>query len=281
MWQKASYIFQPSILQSMSCYETFQRFGFHPSPKVLHYDSILGAGGIQEIPKNDEGRNRPWNFCYRNFTQLRKRETRPVWKKKHPFFSKNKARLLDFRGANLIHPWRLTWNIVMEVWRIISFSKWVICRFHVNLPGCNSNLPPVICQLSVPVLCRSFCHLANVPRPAWSTELSSVSGGGKKLKRESYLSYLYCKYHKIRYSINFIAYLCTYIINSIIYHRILSYTCRISNNTAEWTWLHLIKHVTNLDYIALHIHIWFGKNISSKISAGHICFKERRNHGRR
>ena len=35
-----------------------------------------------------------------------------------------------------IHPWRLTWNISMEVWKIIFLSKWVICRFHVNLPGC-------------------------------------------------------------------------------------------------------------------------------------------------
>ena len=24
----------------------------------------------------------------------------------------------------------------MEVWKIIFLSKWVICRFHVNLPGC-------------------------------------------------------------------------------------------------------------------------------------------------
>ena len=24
----------------------------------------------------------------------------------------------------------------MEVWKIIFISKWVICRFHVNLPGC-------------------------------------------------------------------------------------------------------------------------------------------------
>ena len=28
------------------------------------------------------------------------------------------------------------WNIVMEVWKIIFLSKWVICGFHVNLPGC-------------------------------------------------------------------------------------------------------------------------------------------------
>ncbi len=35
-----------------------------------------------------------------------------------------------------LHPWRLTWNIIMEAWKIIFLSKWVICRFHVNLPGC-------------------------------------------------------------------------------------------------------------------------------------------------
>ncbi len=35
-----------------------------------------------------------------------------------------------------LHPGRLTWNIIMEVWKSIFLSKWVICRFHVNLPGC-------------------------------------------------------------------------------------------------------------------------------------------------
>ena len=35
-----------------------------------------------------------------------------------------------------LHPRRLTWNIIMEVWKMIFLSKWVICRFHVNLPGC-------------------------------------------------------------------------------------------------------------------------------------------------
>ena len=38
-----------------------------------------------------------------------------------------------------LHPGRLTWNIIMEVWKIIFLSKWVICRFHVNLPGCKKN----------------------------------------------------------------------------------------------------------------------------------------------
>ena len=37
----------------------------------------------------------------------------------------------------LLHPCRLTWNIIMEVGKMIFLSKWVIYRFHVNLPGCN------------------------------------------------------------------------------------------------------------------------------------------------
>ena len=44
--------------------------------------------------------------------------------------------MLVFRG---VHPRRLTWNIIMEVWKIIFLSKWVICRFYVNLPGCKEN----------------------------------------------------------------------------------------------------------------------------------------------
>ena len=29
----------------------------------------------------------------------------------------------------------------MEVWKIIFLPKWVICRFHVNLPGCTFQVP--------------------------------------------------------------------------------------------------------------------------------------------
>ena len=36
-----------------------------------------------------------------------------------------------------VHPWRLTWNIIMEVWKIIFLSKWVMFRFHTNLPAWN------------------------------------------------------------------------------------------------------------------------------------------------
>ena len=27
----------------------------------------------------------------------------------------------------------------MEVWKIVFLSNWVICRFHVNLPGCKKS----------------------------------------------------------------------------------------------------------------------------------------------
>ena len=37
-----------------------------------------------------------------------------------------------------IHPWKLTWNPKMEVWKMISLVKQVIFRFHVNFPGCTS-----------------------------------------------------------------------------------------------------------------------------------------------
>ena len=43
----------------------------------------------------------------------------------------------QWKREGYLHPWRLTWNIIMEVWKIIFLSKWVICRFHVNLPGCT------------------------------------------------------------------------------------------------------------------------------------------------
>jgi len=46
----------------------------------------------------------------------------------------------------LLHPWRLTWNIIMEVWKIMFLSKLVICRFHVNLPGCMEGALEEYCR---------------------------------------------------------------------------------------------------------------------------------------
>ena len=72
-----------------------------------------------------------------------------------------------------LHPWRLTWNIIMEVWKIIFLSKWVICRFHVNLPWCTHVvLPnskrgvfgwfPTIPGVEIQHLKSSNFHLVNV-----------------------------------------------------------------------------------------------------------------------
>ena len=48
------------------------------------------------------------------------------------------VKLREISTANVcLHPGRLTWNIIMEVWKIIFLSKWLISRFHVNLPGCS------------------------------------------------------------------------------------------------------------------------------------------------
>ena len=54
----------------------------------------------------------------------------PRRSKRSPILPKNQPK-------RTLHPWRFSWNIIMEGWKIIFLSKWVICRFHVNLPGCK------------------------------------------------------------------------------------------------------------------------------------------------
>ena len=54
--------------------------------------------------------------------------------------SKTWAKNWWFHSPLWIHPGRLTWNIIIGVWKIIFLSKWVICMFHVNLPGCRVSL---------------------------------------------------------------------------------------------------------------------------------------------
>ena len=59
-------------------------------------------------------------------------------KNPNPFHFRGSQESKTTRPPNhQLHPSRLTWNIITEVWKIIFLSKWVICRFHVNLPGCN------------------------------------------------------------------------------------------------------------------------------------------------
>ena len=55
------------------------------------------------------------------------------------------------------------WNIIMEVWKIIFLSKWVICRFHVNFPGCSDFLGP-------------DSNAPRTPRPKLSSSLFDIAG---------------------------------------------------------------------------------------------------------
>ena len=43
------------------------------------------------------------------------------------------------RRFGSLHPGRLTWNIIIGVWKIIFLSKWVIDMFHLHLPRCLFN----------------------------------------------------------------------------------------------------------------------------------------------
>ena len=47
------------------------------------------------------------------------------WQRNHAVFKYNR-----------IHPWKLTWNPKMQVWKMIFLFKQVIFRFHVNFPPC-------------------------------------------------------------------------------------------------------------------------------------------------
>ena len=64
-----------------------------------------------------------------------------------------------------LHPWRITWNIIMEVWKIIFLSKLVICRFHVDLPGCKFLMAKAKLALtnkqSATMICLLLCLMGN------------------------------------------------------------------------------------------------------------------------
>ena len=40
---------------------------------------------------------------------------------------------------HFLHPWKLTWNPKMKVWKMIILFKQVMFRFHVNFPGCTTD----------------------------------------------------------------------------------------------------------------------------------------------
>ena len=84
-----------------------------------------------------------------------------------------------------VHPWKLTLNIIMEVWKIMFLSKWVICRFHVNLPGCKTNDP------NHDLLSMNHCSLTNLKSesPSWKIPWTSETNFARNLQYHNhYLS---------------------------------------------------------------------------------------------
>ena len=80
-----------------------------------------------------------------------------------------------------LHPGRLTWNIIMEVWKTMFLSKWVICRFQplIFQPcGCTLSITKLFPQfwgyclsswmsfLAIP-FCHVRCHTQHLLR-LWS-----------------------------------------------------------------------------------------------------------------
>ena len=80
-----------------------------------------------------------------------------------------------------VHPGRLTWTIVMKVWKIIFLSKWVICRFHVNLPGCTN--ASLFFQPTTFNNCKVFLPINHPPGFArhafWPLSLGPLQRGGE------------------------------------------------------------------------------------------------------
>ena len=80
-----------------------------------------------------------------------------------------------------LHPWRLIWNIVMDVWKIMFLSQWVICRFHVHLPGCKQKKNVhVICQfLRCLVLFSRWRKSTNQSRSIWADSVVMICPAGR------------------------------------------------------------------------------------------------------
>ena len=99
---------------------------------------FLGAKPVKLPGSNSHGNVNSFNFILFLFDSLGYSECKRItWKKTPAIGPCSMAMLVD---TGVYTPGRLTWNIIMEVLKIIFLSKWVICRFHVNLPGCSAGV---------------------------------------------------------------------------------------------------------------------------------------------
>ena len=65
----------------------------------------------------------------------------------------------------------------LEVWKIIFLSKWVICRFHVNLPGCTDCF-----YMGLDRTCKSKCNWLWCKSDGYISTLTSTAQFFQKIK---------------------------------------------------------------------------------------------------
>ena len=101
---------------------------------------------------------------------------RTLWRRSKPSKTQRQQKEV-WNSKNYIHPWRLTWNILIEVWKIIFLSKWVICRFHVNLPGCSFVPLHQIKHVLFPFTCSRLLLMEDIPNNHLRCKKNPVNNG--------------------------------------------------------------------------------------------------------
>ena len=80
------------------------------------------------------------------------------WEQK-PQPRKNQLIFVEFVWLEVLLPWNWTWNLKMEVWKMIFLFSWVILRFHVKFQGCSSF------YLLNQLVFRAYWPAGALPRP--------------------------------------------------------------------------------------------------------------------
>ena len=113
---------------------------------IINMDSLASmvrfaeASMVPNVSNSLEDRDRKSLVLLRSFFHFHKpsqSEQRTICLKPNGKNTHVLLRFLSTPKLGHLHPF--TWNIIMEVLKIIFLSKWVICSFHVNLPGCKSH----------------------------------------------------------------------------------------------------------------------------------------------
>ena len=128
---------------------SFQRIKY-PKTTINSSKNCLGPWGMLKVYLEDPS---PFSYMLKtigSFRPLSRAILLPKWPNSMAFFT-------GFTN-DLLQPGRLTWNIIIEVGKIMFLSKRVICRFHVNIPGCNWDDPPSIYLANSNELLKNLNH---------------------------------------------------------------------------------------------------------------------------